>query len=146
MISARDEKTQRVLHAVLNSSTYYQFYCAYTDARHINPSDVYDYPFTIDSMRQSTIDALSELSQQLEDAMKDNTSQWRKSGLLIDSVDSKPCKPIIDEIDRTLANHFGYTEEERDFVINYDYKFRMGTEAAEETGHAGEAEEATATS
>ena len=41
-------------------------------------------------------------------------------------------KPIIDEIDRALATHFGFTDEELDFIINYDIKYRMGQEEAEE--------------
>ncbi len=40
-------------------------------------------------------------------------------------------KPIIDEIDRVLARHFGFTEEELDFVINYDIKYRMGQVTAD---------------
>lgn len=35
-------------------------------------------------------------------------------------------KPIIDEIDRVLAEHYGFTDEELDFIINYDIKCRMG--------------------
>lgn len=35
-------------------------------------------------------------------------------------------KSIIDEIDRVLARHYGFTEEELDFIINYDIKYRMG--------------------
>ena len=35
-------------------------------------------------------------------------------------------KPIIDEIDRVLAEHYGFTNEELDFIINYDIKYRMG--------------------
>ena len=31
-------------------------------------------------------------------------------------------KPIIDEIDVLLAKHCGLTEEEPDFIVNYDSK------------------------
>jgi hypothetical protein len=31
-----------------------------------------------------------------------------------------------------LAKHYGFTEEELDFIINYDFKYRMGVEAADE--------------
>ena len=41
-------------------------------------------------------------------------------------------KPIIDEIDKLLAKHYGFTEEELDFIINYDIKYRMGDELNEE--------------
>lgn len=37
-------------------------------------------------------------------------------------------KPIIDEIDKVLAKHYGFTDEELDFIINYDIKYRMGDE------------------
>jgi hypothetical protein len=40
-------------------------------------------------------------------------------------------KPIIDEIDKVLAKHYGFTEEELDFIINYDIKYRMGKELEE---------------
>ncbi len=40
----------------------------------------------------------------------------------------KPVKPIIDEIDTVLARHYGFTDEELDFIINYNIKYRMGDE------------------
>ena len=30
--------------------------------------------------------------------------------------------------DELLAKHYGFTEEELDFIINYDIKYRMGDE------------------
>jgi hypothetical protein len=44
----------------------------------------------------------------------------------------KKSKPIIDEIDKVLAKHYGFTDEELDFIINYDIKYRMGDELNEE--------------
>ena len=38
-------------------------------------------------------------------------------------------KPIIDEIDSVSARHYGFTEEELDFIVNYDIKYRMVREA-----------------
>jgi len=35
-------------------------------------------------------------------------------------------KSIIDEIDTVLAEYYSFTEEELDFIINYDIKYRMG--------------------
>ena len=35
-------------------------------------------------------------------------------------------KHYADEIDELLAKHYGFTEEELDFIINYDIKYRMG--------------------
>ena len=38
----------------------------------------------------------------------------------------KDSKSIIDDIDLVLAKHYGFTDEELDFIINYDIKYRMG--------------------
>jgi hypothetical protein len=41
-------------------------------------------------------------------------------------------KPIIDDIDRALAGHYGFTNEELDFIINYDIKYRLGQDGSDE--------------
>jgi hypothetical protein len=130
-ISFDDKPNRHVVHAVLNSSTYYEFFCTYTDTRHINPSDVAQFPLDLTTFSNETKDKLAELSMKLARCFAAHTGHWRKSGLLIDSIDSKPCKSILDEIDRVLANHYGFTDEELDFIINYDIKYRMGQEAEE---------------
>jgi len=35
-------------------------------------------------------------------------------------------KSIIDAVDAVLAEHYGLIEEELDFIINYDGKYRLG--------------------
>ncbi len=47
----------------------------------------------------------------------------------IQCVYPKHSKLILDEIDRVLAAHYGFTDEELDFIINYDIKYRMGRDA-----------------
>jgi hypothetical protein len=69
---------------------------------------------------------LSDLSKDISKCFQENTSKWRKSGLLIDSIYSKPCKSILDRVDSLLAEHFRLSPEELDVVINYDIKYRMG--------------------
>jgi hypothetical protein len=32
------------------------------------------------------------------------------------------------KLDNELAEHYNFTEEELDFIINYDIKYRMGKE------------------
>ena len=81
-------------------------------------------------------DELSKLSKKL---MKDyNKNAIRKrcvykaTGMVeFDEYHPNKSKPIIDEIDKVLAKHYGFTEEELDFIINYDIKYRMGDELNE---------------
>jgi hypothetical protein len=130
-IHCRDERTQRSLHAILNSSIWYQFFTAFTDGRHVNPSDVKDFPCDLNSRPSPTDSKLKKLSKRLESSMRENTSSWRKSGLLIESVDSRETKPILDQIDAVLAGRYGFDTAELDYIINYDIKYRMGQEEAE---------------
>ena len=57
------------------------------------------------------------------------TINYRTMGnLRIHSTYPRLSKAIIDQIDRVLAKHYGFTDEELDFIINYDIKYRMGRE------------------
>lgn len=132
-ISCPDDRTRRILHSVLNSSTYYQFYVAYSDGRHINPTDVTAFMFDMSALPPSIATQLCRLSERLEQATRENTSPWRKSGLLIDSLDSRPLKPLLDEIDVALAQHYDFTDNDLDFIINYDLKYRLGLNRSTET-------------
>jgi hypothetical protein len=55
----------------------------------------------------------------------------KKKSVEVLSFRVKESKAIIDEIDKVLAKHYGFTEEELDFIINYDIKYRMGKELSE---------------
>lgn len=46
--------------------------------------------------------------------------------------DEKEFQRLSNEIDNIIANLYGLTEEELDFIINYDIKYRMGDELNEE--------------
>jgi hypothetical protein len=92
-IAFDDKPTCHVAHAILNSSLYYQFFCTYTDTRHINPSDVSEFPLDVDTISSSRRAKLAELSGKLTECFAAHTSHWRKSGLLIDSTGE--WKPLI---------------------------------------------------
>jgi hypothetical protein len=54
-----------------------------------------------------------------------------RSGDIIDIIEydeffASRSKNIIDEIDLRLGKFYGFTDEELDFIINYDIKYRMG--------------------
>ena len=52
---------------------------------------------------------------------------YKTTGKVVyDEFFPKYSKSIINSIDRLLARHYGFTDEELDFIINYDIKYRMG--------------------
>ena len=61
---------------------------------------------------------------------KIQTINYKKMGTLkIQSTYPRLSKTIIDKLDTVLAQHFDFTEQELDFIINYDIKYRMGRDA-----------------
>ena len=55
-----------------------------------------------------------------------------KGNITVQYFNFRPSKPTIDEIDRVLAKHYGFTDEELDFIINYDIKYRLGQSSTNE--------------
>jgi response regulator RpfG family c-di-GMP phosphodiesterase len=56
-----------------------------------------------------------------------------KQGHIIeyDEISASKHKSEIDEIDRVLAKQYGLNDEETDFIINYDIKYRMGADSGD---------------
>ena len=119
------DKTRSLAYAVLNCSTYYFYFCATTDGRHINLSDVKLFPISLDALTGQLADDLIELARRLDRVLRKQINYVRKSGLIIESFDNSPGKPVIDEIDQTLSKHDGFTEDEYQQIANYDIKYRL---------------------
>ena len=111
--------------ALLNSNLFYFFWKSLTDARHVYPSDIAMFPVDVNEVSHS-INELSSLVNVLMDELRQNSERIVYGKAEVDQFYVAPCKPIVDEIDRVLAQYYGFTDEELDFIINYDIKYRMG--------------------
>src|SRR5207249_4958797 len=63
---------------------------------------------------------------------KNNSTRVRRGEIISleeTNFDVQKAKPIIDEIDRALAQHYDFSGVELDFIINYDIKYRMSRDA-----------------
>ena len=75
---------------------------------------------------QESLDKFYSLEEKLMTAYRNNSTRIIYGKAEVDQFSVAPCKPIIDKIDLVLAQHYGFTDEELDFIINYDIKYRMG--------------------
>ena len=66
--------------------------------------------------------------QDLRVNSSNRTMRFRHDTLTVQCIYPKASKSIIDDIDRLLGQHYGFTEEELDFIINYDIKYRIGVD------------------
>ena len=120
------EKVAKFFMAVLNSNIYWWFYSVNFDMFNLTDSNIFDFMCNYDE----SLD-LTQLASALEDDLNNNKQRLvtnKKSGDINESYafQKKKSKPIIDEIDKVLAKHYGFTDEELDYIINYDIKYRMG--------------------
>jgi len=121
-----DNKYLNCIFCVFNSSVHYIFYSEISDCWHFGSWHLNEFP--IDLMNLPPI--VDELSNELKKSFKKNRItrfDKRANGDIYEYKVAKS-KPIIDQIDTILAQHYGFTEEELDFIINYDIKYRMGKE------------------
>ena len=122
--------------SVLNSTLYYWYYIMHSDARTNNPSDLKEYPIDYSLFSGESKAKLLKLCDTLMNDLNKNSvmqlANYRTGKVKFQQFFTQFSKPIIDEIDKVLANHYGFTEEELDFIINYDIKYRMGKELEEE--------------
>lgn len=117
--------------ALLSSSLFYWNYIGYTDCRNLTKSFIDNFSINLNIGKDpSLIKAGNRLFANYEATKYTKNTTYRSTGrnVIYDEYYPKLSKPIIDEIDKVLAKHYGFTEEELDFIINYDIKYRMGDE------------------
>ena len=110
--------------ALLCSTLFFVWWITYSDCYDLNKPHIYTFP-------QYKGNALNNLSRLLEDDMKSKSEKrvynYRTVGRVeYDEFYMKKSKLIIDKIDVALSQYYNFTEEELDYIINYDYKYRMG--------------------
>jgi hypothetical protein len=120
----KNEHLQKCICGLINSSLFYLVWRIFSDCRHLT-----------DSTRKIIhIDFDDILIQQLKNisihhlTLLKKTNEIRKGKMTYEQYRPSKAKTELDEIDRVLAQHYGFTAEELDFIINYDIKYRMGGE------------------
>ena len=117
--------------AFLNSTLFYWLVTLFSDCRNLNKREIEMTRLNLDD--KDRIQRLANIAQELMDDIQANsemlTINYRTMGnLSIQSTYPRLSKALIDKIDRVLAKHYDFTDEELDFIINYDIKYRMGRE------------------
>jgi hypothetical protein len=116
--------------SLLSSNLFWWWYTITSNLRDLNPSDIQGFKFPSTVLNDSEIIKLGKkYLKDLEDNSTMLTRIQKQTGeTQTQSFKISLSKPIIDEIDTVLAEHYGFTAEELDFIINYDIKYRMGKE------------------
>lgn len=132
-------KERNAVISILSSNVFFLNYIIWSSCQVVNSRD-FDISIDIKGMKSQLLDKLSAYGEKLQEDYQSHSHiikrNYSKKGRNFTMEKQhffiKFSKPIIDEIDKVLAKHYGFTEEELDFIINYDIKYRMGDELGNE--------------
>ena len=132
----RNEFDRDVFVGILNSSLFYWYYINSSDGHNFTKTVIGNFPFdySVKSDYKDLIKAVNVLMIDLKSKTNRKKANYKSTGLVeYDEYFPKKSKSYIDAIDTVLAEHYGFTESELDFIINYDIKYRMGKSLFGET-------------
>ncbi len=123
-----NDKVARFYMAAFNSNLFWWYYALNFDM--FNLKDYMIFNFKLNYTPNTAIESIASI---LEADMENNKvhqdiNSKTRGQVTTSYYQKKQSKPIIDTIDKTLACLYGFTDEELDFIINYDIKYRMGDE------------------
>ena len=115
---------------LLNSQLFYWYWITNSNCMDVVSREVNFFPvFHFINIKNINF---KQLKEKLLNEYFLSTKERKRTGNIINNTeinfDVKKSKSIIDKIDKVLAEHYGFTEEELDYIINYDIKYRMGKE------------------
>lgn len=122
----------RMAFAALNSNLFYWLITTGSDCRNLNMREVLGLPLDLASIQPAIQQELCHLADKLEhDLLKHARMKpmvFQKHGrLTIQCLYPARSKHLIDDIDRALARHYMFDEQELDFLLHYDGKYRQTT-------------------
>ena len=125
------------INCFLNSSLFYWYWRMHGDGFHCGYGNVYRTPFRPvgdPDLSQALEDLESRYMKSLHGNSKTKRIATKKGAIQYQEFYPKLSKPLLDAIDAEFARHYGFTDEQLDFIVNYDIKYRMGQLARGENG------------
>ena len=128
-----NENERDAVIGLLSSSLFFWFFTAFSDCRNVNRREINQFPIGLNHVDQDVISDLAHLTSRLLEDLKANAVfQIRNDGRAglqrLESFRPRQSKSIMDQIDHSLARHYGFSDEEVDFIVNHDFKYRMGVD------------------
>ena len=126
----RSKSEAKVIGAILNSSLFFFWFVSVGNGRNITGTDVEQ--FAVGELSGATVRNIPPMFDRLMEDYKANSFTRVRQDCEFQEFRPSVSKPFIDQIDQALATHYFFTDEELDFIINYDIKYRMGQDGGDE--------------
>jgi len=125
----REERMARVVMAVMNSSLFYVWFATFADGFHLAHGLVKEFPLGEEVYASEELERLAlRLEEDINVHARISTRNTKKHLIELAEYKMSLSKGLLDEIDGVLARYYELSDEELEFVVNYDGKYRMGIE------------------
>ena len=115
-----------VILSILNSNIFSLFYFLNSDCYHLTSVDFSQFNIDVNQISSSNLDSLQLYMNSFNSNSIIKTTNYKSKGEVVyQEFYPKFSKTSMNMIDTVLAQHYGFTEEELDFIINFDSKYRM---------------------
>ncbi len=130
-LSFLDKEKSIISSAIINSSLFYWWFIILSNCRDLSMREINNFPINLTEITKNNYFNLSKVNKELmvdyrQHAIRKEAIYKTTGKVVYDEFHPSHSKKIIDQIDIILAEHYGFTDEELDYIINYDYKYRMG--------------------
>ena len=112
--------------ALFNSSLFWWYYSVTFDTFNLKDYMLFGFRFTypgdiliVDALRAQCKRLMADFCSHAKHLKRGETDTY--------TLYARKSKPILDDIDVILAHHYGLSDEELDFIVHYDIKYRMGS-------------------
>jgi hypothetical protein len=129
-----------VMLALLNSHLFYWYWIAFSNCMDVVARDVLEFPvFRLEEVDPAPFASL--VAHLLTLYREGATTRARRGARIQTSettIDARRARAVVAAIDRLLAHHYGFDDEELDFVLSYDLKYRLGRSERLTADHASD--------
>lgn len=126
----KNKEDALIFAALMNSNLYYFIWETISDGWHITRKELEYFKFDMKLLNDECRIKLANLALRLEEDLERN-KEYVGTKQTKYEYRHKKSKLIINEIDLLLKDYYGFTDEEYNYIINYNLKYRMNDELDE---------------
>jgi hypothetical protein len=124
-----DQRIAKAAGSIINSTLFYFWFSVQGNCRNITAEDIKEMPAAPleSSDFEQAIKQFDKLMIDLQKNSRRRIYEYKTGQVEYDEFYPNLSKSVIDNIDQCLSRAFGFSEEEIDFIVSYDIKYRMGS-------------------
>jgi len=126
-----DNMYRDLIGAILSSNLYFWFYQVYSNTLDLKSYELEILPLNLEFFTAEQLDSIGQIYNNYMQDLESNARIVKANYAMIDSFKeykARLSKHLIDELDRAIYQSFNLTQNECEFLINYDLKFRVDDE------------------